>query len=330
MVRTAAKEADMNIGWKFAAGIWLVLTIQTAGAEYPERPIRLISVGAPGGTPDILSRRIGAGLSEVFKKQIIVDNRAGGGGVIAADLAAKAPPDGYTLLMTFNQHSVNASLAQKLPYRAVDDFTPITQITAAAALLVVHPSAPPNTMREFIDWTRNFKGALNFGSAGNGTSGHLAGELYKVMTGVNAQHIPFKSSAAALLDLSGNRYQFNFTGIQGAQAYLRGNRLKAIAVTSLKRAPGMPEVPTVNESGLPGFEIVGWYGMLGPAGIPAPVLKRLHTEIVRITEQQEFRERINAEGAEVVTNTPEKFREFLKADIAKWAKLIKDSGAKIE
>jgi tripartite-type tricarboxylate transporter receptor subunit TctC len=328
--RFITRQLQRRCTFELCVVAWAALTMTGAAAEYPDRPIRLISVGAPGATPDMLSRRIGVGLTEVFKKQIVVDNRAGGGGVIASDLTAKAPADGYTILMTYHQHTVNASLVPKLPYRTVDDFTPITQATAAALVLVVHPSAPVNNMREFIDWTKNFKEPLNFGSAGNGSGGHLAGELYKVMTGVKAQHIPYKSSAAALLDLSGNRYQFNFTGMQTSQAYVRGGRLKAIAVTSLKRVPGMPDMPSVHESGLPGFEIIGWYGLLGPAGIPAPILNRLHTEIVRILQQQDFRDRVSAEGADVVTNTPEKFREFLKADVAKWAKLLKESGAKLD
>ena len=308
----------------------ILLTMTSAAAEYPERPIRLISVGAPGGTPDILSRRIGVGLTDVFKKQIVVDNRAGGGGIVAAELVARAPADGYTIYMAYHQHTVNASLVQKLPYRAVDDYTPITQITAAAVLLVVHPSAPVNNMREFIDWTKNFKGPLSFGSAGNGSGGHLAGELYKMMTGIKAQHIPYKSSSAALIDLSANQYQFNFTGMQTAQAFLRSGRLKAVAVTSLKRSSGMPDVPTVHESGLPGFEIVGWYGLLAPAGLPAPILNRLNTEVVRIVQQPAFRDSVSAEGAEVVTSTPAEFREFLRADVAKWAKILKESGAKVD
>ena len=303
------------------------LAMTGAAAEYPERPIRLISVGLPGGTTDILSRMIGANLSEIFKRQIVVDNRAGGGGLIAAELTAKAPPDGYTMLMTYHQHTVNATLVPRLPYRVIDDFTPITQVTSAALILVVHPSAPANNTREFIEWTKNFKGPLNYGSAGNGSGGHLAGELYKMMTGTKAQHIPYKSSPLALLDLTGNRYQFSFTGMQTAQPYLRSGRLKAIAVTSLKRAPALPDIPTVHES-LPGFEIVGWYGLLGPAGLPAPILKRLNTEIVRIVEQKEFRDRVSSEGSEVLTRTPEQFREFLKADVVKWAKILKESGAK--
>jgi tripartite-type tricarboxylate transporter receptor subunit TctC len=307
-----------------------LLVAAQAAAEYPERPIRLISVGAPGGTPDILSRRIGAALTEVFRKQIVVDNRAGAGGIIAAEMAAKAPPDGYTLYMTYHQHTVNASLVPNLPYRPVEDYTPITQITAAALVLVVHPAAPVSNMREFIEWTKTFSGPLSFGSAGNGSGGHLAGELYKGMTGVKAQHIPYKSSSAALIDLAANQYQFNFTGMQTAQPFLRSGRLKAIAVTSLKRTSGMPDVATVHESGLPGFEIVGWYGLLAPAGLPKPILHRLNTEIVRIVEQPAFREGVAAEGSEVVTSTPEKFREFLIADVAKWAKLLKESGAKLD
>lgn len=301
-----------------------------AAAEYPERPIRLISVGAPGGTPDILSRRIGVQLSEVFRKQIVVDNRAGGGGIIAAEMAAKAPPDGYTLYMTYHQHTVNASLIPKLPYRPVDDYTPVTQITAAALVLVVHPSAPVSNMREFIDWTKTYGSPMSFGSAGNGSGGHLAGELYRMMTGVKAQHIPYKSSSAALIDLVAGQYQFNFTGMQTSQAFLKSGRLKAIAVTSLKRIAAMPDVATVHESGLPGFEIVGWYGVLAPAGLPSPILARLNTEIRRIVEQPAFRESVAADGAEVVTGTPGEFRDFLRKDVAKWARLLKESGARIE
>ena len=313
-----------------AVAAWALFTMAGAAAQYPERPIRLITVGSPGGTPDLLSRRIAVSLTEVFKKQVIVDNRPSGGGIIATELVAKAPPDGYTIFMTYHQHTVNASLVPKLPYRPLDDFTPITQVTSAPVVLVVHPSTPVSNMREFIDWTKKFKGPLSFGSAGNGSGGHLAGELYNTMTGVKALHIPYKSSITALIDLSANVYQYSFTGIQTSQAFLRGGRLKAIAVTSLRRVPGMPDVPTVHESGLPNFEVVGWYGMFAPAKLPAPILNRLHTEIVRIVQQQEFRDRVTAEGGEVVTSTPEKFREFLRADIAKWARVLKESGAKLD
>ena len=327
----------MNGSRKFAAiainlavAAWALFTMATAAAEYPERPVRLITVGAPGGTPDILSRRIAVSLTEAFKKQVIVDNRPSGGGIVATETVAKAQPDGYTILVTYHQHTVNASLVPKLPYRPLDDFTPITQLTSAPVILVVHPSTPVNNMREFIDWTKKFKGPLTFGSAGNGSGGHLAGELYTSMAGVKALHIPYKSSSSALIDLSANVYQYSFTGIQTSQAFLRGGRLKAIAVTSLRRVPGMPDVPTVHESGLPNFEVVGWYGMLAPAKLPAPVLNRLHTEVVRVVQQQEFRNQVSAEGGEVVTNTPEQFREFLRADIKKWAKVLKESGAKLD
>lgn len=314
----------------FAFVLSALLAAAPASAAYPERPIRLISVGAPGGTPDILSRRIGVQLTEIFKKQIVVDNRAGAGGIIAAEMAAKAPPDGYTIYMTYHQHTVNASLVPKLPYRPVDDYTPITQITAAALVLVVNPSLPVANMREFIDWTKSYTGPLSFGSAGNGSGGHLAGELYKIMTGVKAQHIPYKSSSAALIDLVAGQYQFNFTGMQTSQAFLKSGRLKAVAVTSLKRVAAMPDVPTVHESGLSGFEVVGWYGLLAPAGLPKPILTRLNTEVRRIVEQPAFRESVASDGSEVVTSSPEEFRQFLLDDVAKWAKLLKESGAKLD
>jgi len=194
----------------------------------------------------------------------------------------------------------------------------------------VHPTAPVSTMREFIEWTKAMPTPASFGSAGVGSGGHMAGELYKMMTGVKAQHVPYKSASASLIDLAANQYQFNFAGMQTSQAYLRTGRLKAIAVTSLKRNAAMPDVPTVNESALPGFEIVGWYGMLAPAGLPKPVLTRINAEVVRIAQTQAFRDNVSADGSEIVTNTPEAFRAFLVADVAKWAKIMKDSGAKAD
>lgn len=259
-----------------------------------------------------------------------MDNRASASGVIAAQMTASAPPDGHTLLLAYHQHTVNAALNPKLPYEPVDSFTPITQLTSAGLLLVVNPSTPAANLVEFVAWTRNFKGALNFGSAGNGSGGHLAGELYKVMTGVKAQHIPYKGSGPALIDLAAGQYHYNFTGIQAAQAFIRSGRLRAIAVTSPKRAPGMENVPTVAESGLPGFEVVGWYGILAPPKLPLPILDRLHGEIVKYLRTPDFRARVSSEGGEPIGNTSAEFRAFLRNDLAKWAKVVKASGAKLD
>ena len=300
-----------------------------AQQDYPSRSIRLITPAAPGGTTDILARVFSARLTGVFKQPVVVDNRASASGVIAGELTANALPDGYTLLLAYHQHTVNAALNPKLPYHPVDSFTPITQLTSAGLLLVVNPSVPVRNLEEFVAWTRNFKGPLNFGSAGIGSGGHLAGELYKLMTGVKAEHIPYKGSGPALMDLIAGQYHFNFAGIQAAQVQVRAGKLRALAVTAPKRLAALPDLPAVSEV-LPGFEVVGWYGVIGPAGLTKPIVTRLHDELVKILNQPEVRERIVADGSEPVGSAPEDFRQFMLADVAKWAMLVKESGAKLE
>src|SRR6267143_1826943 len=276
-----------------------------AQQDYPARPIRLITAAAQGGTSDILARIFAVYLTESLKQAVVVDNRASASGVIAGELTANAPPDGYTLLLAYHQHTVNAALNPKLPYH------PVTSLT------------------EFVDWTKNFKGPLNFGSAGIGTGGHLAGELYKLMTGVKAEHIPYKGSGPALMDLIAAQYHFNFAGIQAAQTQVRGGKLRGLAVTTSKRIAALPDLPAVAEV-LPGFEVVGWYGVIGPAGLPKPIVTRLHDEFVKVLNRPDVRERIVADGSEPAGSTPEEFRLFMLADLAKWAKLVRESGAKLD
>ncbi len=297
--------------------------------DYPTRPIRLLTPAAPGGTTDLLARLFGAKLSESFGQQVIVDNRASASGVIAGEITAKAPPDGYTLLLAYHQHTVNAALNPSLPYHPVNDFTPITQLTTAGFLLVVNPASPAHSLQEFIDWTKRASTPLNFGSAGLGTGGHLAGELYKQMTGVKAQHIPYKGTGPSLLDLIAGRYDFTFAGLVGAQVQVRAGKLRALAVTTPRRVAAAPELPAMAEA-LPGFEVVGWYGVIGPAGMPAPLVKRLHDELVRVLAMPDVRNRIAADGAEPVGSDSAAFRDFMAADLAKWAKLVKESGAKLD
>ncbi|MEK7874576.1 MAG: tripartite tricarboxylate transporter substrate binding protein, partial [Pseudomonadota bacterium] len=297
--------------------------------DYPNRPIRMITPAAPGGTTDFLARLFGAKLSDVFKQQLVVDNRGSAAGVIAGELTANAAPDGYTLLLAYHQHTVNAALLSKLPYHPVNDFTPITQLTAAGLLLVMNPSSPPKNLKEFVEWTRNFKGALNFGSAGIGSGGHLAGELYNLMAGVKAQHIPYKGTGPALIDLIAGQFHYNFAGLTGATTLMRAGKLRGIAVTMPKRAAALPDIPAMAEA-LPGFEIVGWYGVVAPAKLPEPLVKRLHEEFVKVLKQRDVHERILETGGEPVGSTPEQFRKFMHADVAKWAKIVKESGAKLE
>jgi tripartite-type tricarboxylate transporter receptor subunit TctC len=305
----------------------LVAAFSAAAQDWPTRPIKLITPAAQGGTTDILARVFGAKLSEVLGQQVVVDNRASAAGVIAGQMTSSAPPDGYTLLLAYHQHTVNAALRSDLPYHPVDDFTPITQLTSAGLMLVVNPKSPPQNLAEFVQWTKTFQGSINFGSAGIGSGGHLAGELYKQMTGVKAEHVPYKGSGPAMADLIAGVYHYNFAGLQGAQVQVRAGRLRAIAVTTPKRVAAIPDVPAVAEA-LPGFEVVGWYGVIGPKNLPQPLVSRLHQELVKILNQPDVNQRILADGSEPVGSSPEEFRRFMSADMLKWADVVKKSGAK--
>lgn len=298
-------------------------------ANYPSRPVRFITPAAPGGTTDILARLFSARLTESLKQQFIVDNRASASGVIAAEITKNSPPDGYTLFLGYHQHTVNAALNSKLPYHAVKDFTAITQLTRAGLMLIVHPSLPVKTPKEFVDWTKSHQGAINFGSAGNGSGGHLAGELLKIMTGVKAQHIPYKGSGPAMTALLGGEYHFNFAGMQATQSLVRAGKLRGLAVTTPKRVAAMPEVPAMSEV-LPGFEVVGWYGVMAPPKMAKPLVTKLHQEVVSILNRTDTRERILADGSEPVGSLPDEFHKFLLADLEKWAKVVKLSGAKLD
>lgn len=311
------------------AALLAVAPAAFAQADYPNRPIRLLTPAAQGGTTDLLARVFGAHLSETFKQQVLVENRSSASGVIAGEMTAKAEPDGYTLILAYHQHTVNGALNPKLPYHPVNNFTPITQLTSAGLMLVVNPSSPVRTLQEFMEWTKSSTTPLNYGSAGNGSGGHLAGELYKQMTGIKAEHIPYKGSGPAMMDLVAGQYHYNFAGLQGAQTLVRSGKLRGIAVTTPKRIAAIPDMPAVAEA-LPGFEVVGWYGVLAPAKLPAPILARLHGELVRILNLPEVRDRIKADGSEPVGSSPEEFRKFMHADLEKWSKVVKQSGATMD
>lgn len=305
------------------------LPLAGAAQDYPIKPIRFIVPAAPGGTTDGLARIFSARLTEVLGQQVVVDNRPSASGVLAGEVTRHAAPDGYTLFLPYHQHTVNAALIRKLPYHPVNDFTPITQLTEAGLLLVVNPSSPAKTPKEFIDWTKSFKGPLNFGSAGIGSGGHLAGELYKIMTGVKAQHIPYKGTGPALIDLMGGQYQYNFAGLLGSLPLARSGKLRAIAVTTVKRIPAYDDIPAMAEA-LPGFAVVGWYGVMAPPKLPNRLLVRLHGDIVKILREAETDRRIRAAGGTPVGSSPDEFRQFLLADMAKWADVVKKSGAKVD
>ncbi len=297
-------------------------------SNYPTRPVRFITPAAPGGTTDILARLFSDRLSQNLKQQFVVDNRASASGVLAAELTANAAPDGQTLFMGYHQHIINAALLPKLPYHPINDFTPISQLTAAALLLVVHPATPAKDFKEFLTWAKNYKGSLNFGSAGIGSGGHLAGELLKLVTGVQAVHIPYKGTGPALTALLGQEYHFNFMGLVAASRMAQAGKLRALGITSLKRAPGLPDIPTIAEQGLPGFEVEGWYGVLGPKSMPKPLVARIHSELIKAMKEPDMQKTIFNMGSTAVGSTPEEFRKYLVADLEKWSKVVKASGAK--
>ena len=296
-------------------------------ADYPSRPVRIITPAAPGGTTDFLARLLAAHLTKVWNQQIIVDNRASASGVNGAEITKDSLPDGYTLFIPYHQHTVNAAIIPKLPYHPVNDFTPITQMTAAGLLLVVNPSHPAKTAKDFVQWTKTTKEPINFGSAGIGSGGHLAGELYNLMVGIKSQHIPYKGTGPAAVGLISGEYHYNFMGLAGAFTHVRSGKLRGIAVSNAKRLANAPEIPAMNEV-LPGFEVVGWYGVAAPAKLPKPILTKIHTDIANYVKSPEFAKIADANGSEPVTNSPEVFRQFMLDDMKKWADVVKRSGAK--
>jgi len=309
---------------------WIASSASAADA-YPSKSIRMVVPFNAGGTTDILARAIGQKLSEVFGQQVVVDNRAGAGGNIGADVVAKSAPDGYTLLMgTVGTHAINPSLYAKMPFDHLKDFVPITQVAAVSNVLVVHPSVPAKSVAELIALAKAKPGKLNFASSGNGTSIHLSGELFKTLTGVDMVHIPYKGSAPAITDLLGGQVNLMFDNLPSALPHIKTGKLRALGVTSSKRAPALPDAPTIAEAGVPGFEATSWFGVFAPAGTPKEVVARLHKEIVKALNSPDTKERLSGQGADLIGNTPEQFAAYIAAETTKWAKVVKASGAKVD
>ena len=319
--------------WKtvLAAGVIAGISGVAVAQGYPNKPVRLIVPQSPGGGADILARAVAAKLSETWGHQVVVENRAGAAGIIGTEAAAKATPDGYTLLMgAIGANGINPGLYPNLPYDSRKDFAPVTMVASAPLLVVVHPSVPLNSTKELIAFAKSQPGKINFASAGSGNATHLAGELFKTMANVDITHVPYKGATPAETDLIGGQVQLMFSSILSALPHVKAGRMKALAVTSLRRSSLAPELPTVAESGLPGYEMNPWYGVFAPAGTPRPVIDKIHRDIVRILQLPDVKERFAALGAEPVGNTPEQFGAFVDAEITKWSKVIKDSGAKAE
>ena len=317
---------------RFAFGALLALVATAASAQtYPTKPIRLVVPFPPGGATDILARDVAQKLTEAWGQQVIVDNRPGAGGNIGSELVAKSAPDGYTLEMgTVGTHAINASLYAKMPYDHVKDFVPVILVAGVPNVLVVNPAVPANSVAELIAYAKANPGKLNFASSGNGTSIHLSGELFKFMAGVQMTHVPYKGSAPALQDLIGGQVQLMFDNLPPSLPQIKAGKLRALAVTSLARAPALPDVPTMAEAGLPGYEASSWFGVLAPAGTPPAIVTKLNAEIARWLATPEAKEKLSKQGANAAGGTPEDFAKHIAAETAKWAKVVKDSGAKID
>jgi len=303
-----------------------------AQAPYPSKPIRIVVPFPAGGTTDILARAVAAKLTETTGQPAVVDNRPGAGGNIGAELVAKSAPDGYTFLMgTVGTHAINPSLYAKMPYDHVKDFAPVILVAGVPNVLVVNPALPVNSVQELIAYIKANPGKVNFASSGSGTSIHLSGELFKTMTGLQLTHVPYKGSAPALQDLVGGQVQIMFDNLPSSLALIKGGKLKALAVTSAERSSALPDVPTVAESGLPGFEASSWFGLLAPAGTPKEAIAKINGEVAKWLATPEAKEKLASQGAIAAAGlTPEDFQKHIASETTKWAKVVKESGAKVD
>jgi tripartite-type tricarboxylate transporter receptor subunit TctC len=304
----------------------LVATPVLAQPAYPAKPIRLIVPLAPGGPSDTLGRTLALKLTEVIGQSVVVENRAGAGGVVGTEIAAKSPPDGYTMILVSTSFTINASLYPKLPYDTLKDLAPVTMLAAGPYLIAVHPSLPVKSMKELIALAKARPGQLNYASGGSGTGPHMSLELLKLGTGVNIVHIPYKGAGPALIDLMAGHVQVQPVNILVGLPQARAGKLRALAVTTAKRSAAAPELPTIAETVLPGFNEGGQHGILVPAGVPREIVARLHQGIVKVLQNPDVKDRLAGEGSEVVGNTPEQYGAIIRSDVEKWAKVIQRTG----
>jgi tripartite-type tricarboxylate transporter receptor subunit TctC len=299
--------------------------------NYPSRPIRMIVPFPAGGTADLLARQIGQTMSEQLRQQMIIENRTGAGGNIGADLAAKAKPDGYTLLMgTVSTHAINPNLYPNMPYDPVKDFAPVVLVARMPNILVLHPSVPAANVAELIALAKARPGALAFASAGNGTTQHLAGELFKKMADVDMIHVPYKGNAPAVTDLVGGQVQVMFDNIPVSLQQVRAGKLRALAVTGPARSPVLPQLPTVAEAALPGYNITSWFGLYAPSGTSPQIIERLNREANKALSSVPIRRRLTDQGIEPAGGTPGQFAEFMRTELVKWGKIVRESGARVD
>jgi tripartite-type tricarboxylate transporter receptor subunit TctC len=308
------------------------LAPQTAFAQaFPTKPVRLVVPFPPGGAVDISARLIGGELTKLLPQPVVIENRPGAGGNVAAEMVARSAPDGYTLLMTTSGiHAINPALYAKLPFDAIKDFTPVSVVVSLINVIVVHPSVPVKSVTELIAAAKAAPGKLAYASSGSGTTIHLSAELFRSMAGINMLHVPYKGSAPAVTDLLAGQVNLMFDNIPSALPHVRAGKLRALAVTGNARSPLMSDLPTVSEAGLPGYESSVWFGIVGPAGMAAPALQRLSSDTMRAVANAEFRARLLSQGYDPVGNTPEQMAQMIRDDVPKWGKVVRDSGAKAE
>lgn len=298
---------------------------------YPEKPIRFVVPFTPGSGVDIVARLLGQKLGESWKQSVVVDNRSGAGGTIGTEIVARAVPDGYTILMgNLATHGINPNLYRKLPYDAIRDFAPVTQVADVTNVLVVHPSLPVKSMQELIALARSRPGSINYGSGGAGSGAHLAAELFKSTAGVNMVHVPYKGVGLAMNDLLGGQIQLMFSNLLSSLPHVKAGKLRALAVTTAKRSSAAPDLPTIAEAGLRGYEAANWFGVLAPAATPKQVVAKLNGDIVKVLQMPDVRNRLSSQGADPVGSTPQQFAAYIKAEIARWKTVIRNAGIKAD
>ena len=312
------------------AGAVLLLACPAQAQNYPLRPVRLVVPFSAGGAADVPGRILTPRLSEALGQQVVVDNRPGAGSTIGAELVARAPADGYTLLMISNTHFVSAALYKKLAYDAVSDYAPVTQVTSAPNVIVVHPSLPVKTVKELMALAKANPGKIDYASSGNGSTQHLTGALFCKMAGINMTHIPYRGSGPVTADLLSGQVTVGFPGIAGMLQHIKAGKLRALAVTSAKRSPELPDLPTVAQAGVKDYDVTAWFGVAGPKGMPRDIVLKLHAELLRALKTPDLQKLLLTAGQEVAwQETPELFGEMLKAESAKWARMVKESGAQV-
>jgi tripartite-type tricarboxylate transporter receptor subunit TctC len=313
-----------------AAALVLGVAALAQAQAFPAKQVTIVAAYPPGGTVDLLARALAQKLGEAWKQPVIVENRPGASGIIGSQVVEKAAPDGYTLMVIPITHVTNASLYSKLPFDPITDFTPITLLASSPVILVVNQKFPVNSVAELVALAKANPGKFNCGSGGNGTSQHLACELFKSMAKVDIKHIPYKGNAAAMVDVIGGQIEMLFDQMATAVPHVKGGKVRALGVTTAARSPAMPNVPTIAEAGVPGYEMSAWFGLVGPPGMPRELVARIRTDFIRALAQPDVKERLASQGLDLISDTPEQFTAFLKSELVKWAKVIKESGARLD